>query len=350
MSSPSTELVARSLRVEISAPARIHVTLIDMNGSTGRRDGGVGFAVDAPRLRLAFRRSGELNCVGARSPGEAARTEAEVTRAAALLGCDDAVEVRLESRIPAHRGFGSGTQLRLSVLRGLAELNGRVLPPRELTGLSGRGGTSGIGCHAFLRGGLLVDGGHHADRKGAFVPSRFAEGAAVPPLLYHCAPPDDWGLVLAVPEGLEGLEGAPERDFMRAQTPLPLGEVQAVSHLVLMGLLPAVQEEDLTAFGACLTALQDVGWKRAHWRRPEMRPWRRLVDLMAAEGVAGGGLSSTGPLVYGVYDRRAHHGPELAGRIESAAGRAGLRLRSVTTTTFGGPAVVETTRGGGETR
>jgi beta-ribofuranosylaminobenzene 5'-phosphate synthase len=324
--------------VEVRTSSRVHITLIDMNGSAGRRDGSVGFAVADPGLRLVLTRGGPPRCDGAPDPAEAVRVTAAVRHAAAALGLPDTVRVRLYSAVPAHSGLGSGTQLRLAALRGLAELTGRRLAERELAALSGRGGTSGIGVHAFTRGGFLVDGGHRTRDKDTFAPSRFAEGVPVPPLVYARMPPEHWGVVLALPEGVRGLEGTAERDFMSAHTPLPLSAVRAVAHTVLMGLLPALEEDDLPAFGHCLTRLQDMGWKRAHWQRPELRPWRPLVDLMCAQGAAGGGLSSTGPLVYAIYDRAEHDGVELAGRIRAAADRAGLPLASLITTTFGGPA------------
>ncbi|MFF1871466.1 beta-ribofuranosylaminobenzene 5'-phosphate synthase family protein [Streptomyces sp. CB03911] len=345
---------AHPAAVEISAPARVHVTLIEMNGSGERLDGSVGFALDEPRLRLRLVPADLLDCTGGTAAEHAALT-AEVTRAAAALGVKDTVRVHLLSGIPAHQGFGAGTQLRLAVLEGLAGLNGRVLAHPELVALSGRGGTSGIGVHAFRHGGLLVDGGHLRRHKAAFAPSRFAEataatGASLPPVLYAGRPPEHWGVVLAVPKGLSGLEGAAEREFMAANTPVPLPEVHEVSHTVLMGLLPALVEQDLPAFGSALTALQDVGWKRRHWDRPELRPWRRLVDILTAAGAVGGGLSSTGPLVYGLYDRTRHDDRALQERIATAAGRAGLPLESVRTTRFGTPATVETLGGTGVAR
>ncbi|RDG39808.1 beta-ribofuranosylaminobenzene 5'-phosphate synthase family protein [Streptomyces corynorhini] len=326
--------------VEVRAPSRVHITLIDMNGSTGRRDGSVGFAVDEPGLRLSLSRGDTLRCEGTADAAQAARVTSAIRHAASALGVSEAVHARLLGPVPAHCGLGSGTQLRLSALRGLAELGGRTLSDRELVALSGRGGTSGIGVHAFSRGGFLVDGGHRVRDKGAFLPSRFAEGVPVPPLLYSRMPPEHWGVVLAVPAGVRGLEGAAEKDFMTRHTPLPLPAVQAVTHTVLMGLLPALEEGDLPAFGHCLTALQDIGWKQAHWRREELRSWRPLLDLMCAQGAAGGGLSSTGPLVYAVYDRTVHHGAELAERVRAGARRAGMRLTSLITTNFGRPAAV----------
>ncbi len=38
--------------IEIKAPSRLHITLIDLNGALGRVDGGVGLTLDSPALRI----------------------------------------------------------------------------------------------------------------------------------------------------------------------------------------------------------------------------------------------------------------------------------------------------------
>jgi beta-ribofuranosylaminobenzene 5'-phosphate synthase len=215
-----------------------------------------------------------------------------------------------------------------------------VLAPAELVALCGRGGTSGIGIHGFQRGGFLVDAGHRAQDKPGFLPSRHATGVTPPELLFAAHPPPHWGVLLAVPSGLSGLEGDRERDFMVANTPVPLPEVQATSHLVLMGLIPAVLEGDVEAFGLNLTRIQDVGWKSRHWRRPELRAWRSAVDALVGAGATGAGLSSTGALVFGVYDRTRHDDREIAARAAADLTARGLAAH-VSTTTIGGPATVQ---------
>ncbi len=330
------------VEVQVSASARIHVTLIDMNGTRGRVDGSVGFAVRDPCLRIAVSRRPGGPVVHADSESTRQRVANELVRAAQALDVKPDLDVRVESMIPAHQGLGSGTQLRLALLQAVGTLHGRPFSPADLGRAAGRGGTSGIGIHCFAAGGIVIDGGHTVASKPAFLPSRFAEGAPIPPVLFaHPAPPE-WSVVLAMPERAGGLEGAAERDFMIANTPVPLAEVQAVSHTVLMGLMPAVVERDLTAFGQALTTLQDVGWKRCHWARPELAPWRSLVDVVVAAGAGGAGLSSTGPLVYGVFDSSLIDAATMAERVSQAAHKRGLPLQWVRTTPFGESANIST--------
>jgi beta-RFAP synthase len=77
--------------------------------------------------------------------------------------------------------------------------------------------------------------------------------------------------------------------------------------LLLMGLMPAVVERDLAAFGASLTAIQmHVGRAFASAQggrelaREDLAP---IVDQMRQDGLAGVGQSSWGPALYGFAPR-----------------------------------------------
>ena len=132
---------------------------------------------------------------------------------------------------------------------------------------------------------------------------------------------------------------------MLANTPIPLDEVQATSHVILMLLLPALRELDLATFGASVSALQDVGWKRRHWARPDVEPLRPVMSAFdAAAGIEGSGLSSTGATIFGFFDTTKCSDDEVAANLrgelnnrEAVPGRvvctrannSGMRLASV---------------------
>ena len=91
--------------------------------------------------------------------------------AEALLPEGKGVKIYVEDLIPAHVGFGSGTQAALATAAAVNELYGLGKSVRELAFAVKRGGTSGIGVTAFEKGGFIVDGGHRFKDKGAFMPS-----------------------------------------------------------------------------------------------------------------------------------------------------------------------------------
>ena len=170
--------------------------------------------------------------------------------------------------------------------------------------MSTRGGTSGIGINAFRCGGILLDGGPfrtRAERVVRTVPLRDQGRSAAASHARRL--PGDLGIALFIPSRQRGLSGQDELDFMLANTPIPLEEVQSTSHIILMPLLPALRELDLETFGYCVSALQDVGWKRRHWTRPDIEPLQSIrFAFDATAGIHGCGLSSTGATVFGFFD------------------------------------------------
>lgn len=308
--------------VEVSCPARIHIDLIDMNGALGRINGSIGFAVENPRCRLLVSRARRHGVRGA-SSDVANALVARIERAAVALGVTSGAHVELLETIPRHSGLGSGTQLELGVLAALNELYGCGRSVRELLMHSSRGRTSGIGTHAFLCGGFVLDGGRVArEAEPVFAPSRFASEAALAPLLFWSRFPASWTVVIYVPREFAGLSGEEERRFMQLNTPVPRDEVAAVCHTVLMEMLPALKEEELGPFARSVERIQSIGWKACHWRRPDLHGLSEVAARLGDTGIQGVGLSSTGPALFG-FCKLASHSDEQALRervLESLAG------------------------------
>ena len=313
-----------ALTHRIGTPSRLHFTLIDMNGETGRIDGSLGLSIQRPGVTLEFGPRGEALVRGG-APAEREAVLAELAACSQILGVEPGIEIVIRQMIPAHRGLGSGTQSRLAVLSALNHRFGLGHSPSRLAAMSGRGGTSGIGINAFRSGGFLLDGGHAVRvQKESFAPSRFAANAGQPPLLLRTDFPETWGVALFVPCQHHGLSGRDELDFMLANTPIPLDEVRTTSHIILMRLLPALRELDLSTFGSCVDALQDVGWKRRHWNRPDIDPLRGARSAFAGTtGIHGCGLSSTGTTLFGFFDTRKLSDDEATAKLQSALSSQG---------------------------
>ncbi len=301
-----------TLTHRISTPSRLHFTLIDMNGEMGRIDGSLGLAIQHPGVLLEFGSQGRTVVRGG-SCAERELVLAEIAAAGEIFDVEPGIEILIRQMIPQHQGLGSGTQTRLAVLSALSHRFGMNYSPREIVAMSTRGGTSGIGINAFRCGGFLLDGGHSVCvQKESFAPSRFATKAGQPPLLMRNDFPTAWGIALFIPSRQMGLSGQDELDFMLSNTPIPLEEVQSISHVILMRLLPALQELDLETFGSCVSAIQDVGWKRRHWNRPDIEPLKSVRSAFdATTGIQGCGLSSTGTTVFGFFDRTKVSDEEL---------------------------------------
>ena len=113
------------------------------------------------------------------------------------------------------------------------------------------------------------------------------------------------------------MSGHAESEAFAQLPPPPESEAQSISHLVLLKLLPALADGDLPAFGAALTAIQQI---TGRWFAPVQGgtfapgPTEELVRRMIEWGAVGVGQSSWGPTVYGIVDGDAP-GRRLADRV-----------------------------------
>ncbi|HEV7366461.1 MAG TPA: beta-ribofuranosylaminobenzene 5'-phosphate synthase family protein [Gemmatimonadales bacterium] len=295
--------------VFVEAPSRLHFGVLDLRGRLGRCFGGLGAAIPSPSLLLEARPSPRLSAEGP----DAERALEFATRFLAFHRLSGGVHLVLHRTIPDHAGLGSGTQLGLAVARAIAELRGLPTDPVELARATGRGRRSAIGTWAFGLGGFIVEGGRQPGSE------------RVAPLLARFAIPESWRYVVAVPSGGRGLSGDAEaRAFEQLPSP-PDREVERVSHLVLMQLLPALVEADLPSFGGALSEIQRVtgAWFAAQQGGVfAPGPTARLVADLAGWGAAGVGQSSWGPAAYGLVDNEAQ-AENLAERARRALGSTG---------------------------
>jgi beta-RFAP synthase len=305
---------AQAIRVD--APARLQMGLLDLRGDLGRLFGGIGAAIEEPRAVVEVEQADRWVADGpdGERAGEFAR------RFLAHHHLDAAAHIHVRRAIPAHVGLGSGTQLALAVAAGLAVLFDLPSDARSLMAAVGRGERSGVGAWTFERGGLVVDGGRSTDGHAA---------AGLAPLLARHPLPVSWRVVIAVPEARAGLAGARERDAFKRLPPPPPELVHRLSHLVLLGVLPAVVERDIAAFGRALSELQRlVGESFAPvqgtvWAGPESA---EMIRRFSEAGAAGVGQSSWGPTVYAVVEGdaaarelAAHAAGWMAGRGQAFA-------------------------------
>jgi len=277
--------------------------MLDLRGSGGRWFGGIGASVSSPSLLLSASGADDLVVEGA----DAERATAFARHFLEHHNISSGAHVRVHRALPTHAGLGSGTQLALAIARGLAELYDLESQPGELARATGRARRSAIGTWTFAGGGLVVEGGRRpvSDEPG--------------PLIARLSFPESWRCVVVVPDGPSGMSGADEAEAF-ARLPKPSEQdVEHVSHLVLMRLLPALADGDLQQFGRALTELQEINGR---WFSPAQGgtfapgPSRSLVRQLAEWGAAGVGQSSWGPAVYGIVD-----GDDEAARIAELAER-----------------------------
>ncbi len=304
----------RPLRVQVEASARLHFGILDLRGNLGRWFGGIGAAIPTPSVLLEATPQERITAEGP----DAGRAQEFAGRYLAATGLKGGAHLRLHRTIPAHVGLGSGTQLALSVARALAELYGQPSDPLALAAAVGRGGRSAIGTWTFALGGFVLEGGR---KKGS-------DGVA--PLISRLPVPPSWHCVVAIPESRPGLSGSAESAAFRSLPPAPEREVERVAHLVLMQLLPALADDDLSAFGSALSEIQRLtgGWfAAAQGGSFAAGPTGALVERLSEFGAVGVGQSSWGPTVYGLVPH-ADAARDLAQRVRAWLGGSGVVLET----------------------
>lgn len=294
----------------INTPSRLHLTLIDLNGSCGRIDGGVGITISDPELVLraepSFNKDQGINIHFEDSdniPENLIHDYSQKIKESAIntlkyFNIDTGFDFFVEKSYPAHAGLGSGTQLSLATSKLIVDLNDIEVETATLGHIVGRGGTSGIGVGAFNHGGFIVDGGHSKHEKSDFLPSS-ASSASPPPVLAHYDFPENWHIILAIPKLNKSVSGKKEVNIFQKYCPIPLTEVQKLSHLILMKMMPAVLEKDIDSFGDALNQIQNTGFKKKEMDL-QNNLMGEILGSMGDAGAPGAGMSSFGPTLFAV--------------------------------------------------
>jgi len=261
---------------QVRAPGRLHLGFFDPGGSLGRRFGSLGLVIEGFETVVELRAADHdsvLCDAAADGAADTARAVLWLNRlrlASVAHGLPAALarqplQLRLRQRLPAHAGFGSGTQLALAVGRAFAGHFGLAVGTAELARWLGRGVRSGVGIAGFDQGGLLADGGPGADGRPA-------------PLLSRIGFPADWRVLVVQDPRLRGLSGQRETQAMAELPPLPQPSAADICHQVLMRVLPAAalhrrevcRRPEPGAAGAGRALRADAGRQRLH--QPGGRP------------------------------------------------------------------------------
>jgi beta-ribofuranosylaminobenzene 5'-phosphate synthase len=315
--------------VVVRAPARLHLGFLDPSGSLGRRYGSLGLVIDGFETAVEIGAAGSDELV-ANDPA----AQAELDRAASALqrlrqhtGCGAPLALRLQRVMPAHAGFGSGTQLALAIGTAFARWHGLTVDTPTLASWLGRGARSGIGIGGFDHGGLLVDGGPSDDGRAA-------------PLLARVALPSDWRVVLVLDRRRRGLSGGAEKEAIGALAALPQAQAADLCHQVLMRVLPGAAAGDFAAFAAGVNRVQKIlgvhfapAQDGSAYTSPAVA--RAIEWLGARPPSAAIGQSSWGPTGFAILPSAADAETAIAAARAAGVIGAGLDVHVVAAATRG---------------
>ena len=294
--------------LRVTAPCRLHLGQLDLNGSLGRMYGGIGVALDGPRIVLRAERQDGLVVEGF----DTARVSdlARTFMNKAQIGSGARIVVR--ESIPAHIGLGSGSLLSLSVGSALSTLYDLGLTIEDVARMMLPSDKCDVCVGIFKSGGLVVASGvpRELDWPGA-------EGY-VPPTIFQRPFPQNWRFIVVTPETATQLGQTRHGIPIDMTPPIPPEDVGLVCRLLVMQLLPAVIEGNIDEFGQALTEMQwTIGKQFAQFQgglysHPSAEG---IVRLLLDNGATGAGQSSWGPTVYAVVE-----GDDAAQRLETTVG------------------------------
>lgn len=275
----------------------------------GRRFGGVGLMIEKPIIELV------ATCAPAWSAqGPLADRSLQFAQRFRLAMSERLPErefvpqaLAIMGGAPEHSGLGTGTQLALAVCRSLVAAWGLPeLSTTELARHMGRGARSALGIHGFDRGGFLVEAGKR-------------QPESISPLVSHVAFPADWRIVLVLPQHDIGVSGMEEiQAFQRLEeVGVPSEMTDRLCRLILLGMLPALAEQDLLAFGEALYEYNHLAGamfeavQGGSYASPAIA---EMVAFLRSTGIRGVGQSSWGPTVFAVVGSEAE-AEALSGRV-----------------------------------
>lgn len=277
----------------------------DLNGSIGRRFGSMGVSLQMPQTHIEV------------AVGEGEAADAYVERAKFIIlkhaGIQTPVHIRVIEQIPRHAGLGSGTQMALAVGAGISALFNLNLPLRYIAGLIGRGARSGIGIGTFATGGVVLDAGSNAN-------------TIVPPIIAQYKFPETWRILLMFDPQFTGVHGDAELQAFRQLEDHGLSNTQQLSHQLLMQALPALVEQDLTAFGKAVSALQAYNgdyFAPVQGGRYASKGVSAVLNDLLAHGVDCVGQSSWGPTGFAIFANQQEAEAHLS-RLQSRFADTGL--------------------------
>jgi beta-RFAP synthase len=282
-------------KVRVTAPGRIHLTVLDMNRFAPNRPGGggVGFALQI----YCF---AEVEC----TPG---KTEIDYSREPIVrhfvavfkeaTGYSGGFLIRVRDHDQKHVGLGSTGSVLVALANAMNEALGGPLTKDEIRLLIGNnyveetedgrvtlGFETGVGPAAVTYGGMAVMGDELA-------------------LAYHHPFAEGKNVFVIIPETTVSSSGRAEFDLLmnRARN-LDYQDRELKAYFILMDLIPALERRDLKKIGEVIWEIEFRGSKRAEVEHHGFLIYQHMSRLRV-QGLEFVGMSSVGPSIAVVTER-----------------------------------------------
>ncbi len=297
-------------QVTITAPARLHLGFVGLNGNSATEFGALGVAIGRPAVIVKAKKSSKWTVSGSMQD----KVRRYVEKLVAEFQFEQALHIDVTRTIPSHIGLGSGTQLALAVGTACIRLNDISISISRLSHLLRRGGRSGIGTAAFAHGGFLVD--REASTKD--------EVRAIARRLEF---PETWCILLVFDIGYQGAHGDFESDAFRKLGGFSDSLTDKLQRTLLEQVQPALERRDISEFGEGITVIQrHVGdffspFQGGRFLSPEVAEVLVEAERLGATGI---GQSSWGPTGFVILENEKS-AVELRSRLLES--RTGLKVQ-----------------------
>lgn len=278
------------IEITLKTPSRLHFGMIDMRGDLGRIHGSIGVAIQNPHLHIKATKSETTQIQGTRTE----RAKNIINQILSDHNIKTGIKIQITQDIPEHKGYGSGTQLALSIGTILNQLYNLKLTTEQIAIRLRRGRISGIGYHTFKQGGFIIDGGHNTKTPNT-----------VPPLIYRQDMHKNWKFIIGIPQIHLKFSGENEKSAFKKLEPPPANLVAEASRIVLMQMIPSIIETDIERFGDAITQLDaKFGdyWLKVQGGRYSHPRIEESINYLLDNGADGAGQSSWGPVLYGLVE------------------------------------------------
>lgn len=276
-----------SRTITVTAPTRLHFGLLSLGGGS-RTYGGVGVMVHPPEVQIRIGPASSFQVLGGGSERltEFAEHWRKYWKRPNLPAC----RIVVEAMPHMHSGLGAGTQLALSLAKGLnAYFQLESLPPESLAASVGRGVRSAVGTFGFFHGGLIYETGKNS-------------GDSLSGLAERLAIPEAWRFVLIRAADADlGMHGLAEQQTFEQLPPTPPTVSSTLQHVVENQILPSVRNYDFSGFSCAVyefgkqSGLSFASVQGGAYNGPLLTA---IVELVRSLGVEGVGQSSWGPTIF----------------------------------------------------
>lgn len=285
-------------RASIIVYPRVHMFSIDLSAET--LSGGMGFSVPVMPITVIAEEAVNHDLIESKIGGIEIVQVLDNIRS--MLHIKKFWKITVSSSsLRSHIGLGSTTQIVGAVILTTATVSKLKVSLDQIVSL-GIGQVSGVGLSLLFNPGYVLELGYKTSEhpsphsfKHPTINSLYAKYKGV---VLRISPPEDWGVILAIPNTNQSLSGTTEVDFWSNILPTDKQISDQISFDVLMRLMPSLISGDFESFIESLEKITSNGTKPDELAIQSVIAKDVLSHLKSKYGFSS--VSSLGPTLYAI--------------------------------------------------